>query len=247
MTRRRAAYARAGVDVAAGDRAVELMRAAVAIAPGGRRSSAGSAASAARSRSRPGYREPVLVSSTDGVGTKTAIAAALGRLRHDRPRPRRDVRRRRRVHGRRAARSSSTTSRSGGWTRSRSRSSSSGIADGCRRGGLRAGRRRDGRAPGPHGARRVRPRRVLRRGRGARTLLDGTAARAGDAIVGLASSRAACERLLAGARAGARPSTSTSTRRTRGSRCRALGCAAVRVRADRRAGARAMRPWATFC
>ena len=27
----------------------------------------------------PGYREPVLVSSTDGVGTKTAIAAALGR------------------------------------------------------------------------------------------------------------------------------------------------------------------------
>ena len=27
-----------------------------------------------------GYREPVLVSSTDGVGTKTAIAAALGRF-----------------------------------------------------------------------------------------------------------------------------------------------------------------------
>src|SRR5512132_2412977 len=26
-----------------------------------------------------GYREPVLVASTDGVGTKTAIAAALGR------------------------------------------------------------------------------------------------------------------------------------------------------------------------
>src|SRR6476620_10924876 len=26
-----------------------------------------------------GYREPVLVSSTDGVGTKTAIAAAVGR------------------------------------------------------------------------------------------------------------------------------------------------------------------------
>ena len=26
-----------------------------------------------------GYREPVLISSTDGVGTKTAIAAALGR------------------------------------------------------------------------------------------------------------------------------------------------------------------------
>ena len=55
------------------------MRAAVEshAAAGGR--SAASAASAARSRSRPGYREPVLVASTDGVGTKTAIAAALGR------------------------------------------------------------------------------------------------------------------------------------------------------------------------
>src|SRR5215212_2037876 len=27
----------------------------------------------------PGYREPVIVSSTDGVGTKTAIASRLGR------------------------------------------------------------------------------------------------------------------------------------------------------------------------
>ena len=28
----------------------------------------------------PGYREPLLVASTDGVGTKTAIAAAVGRF-----------------------------------------------------------------------------------------------------------------------------------------------------------------------
>jgi phosphoribosylformylglycinamidine cyclo-ligase len=64
----RSAYAAAGVDVAAGDRAVELMRAAV-----GR-------------THRPevlaglgGFGAAVLVSSTDGVGTKTAIAAALAR------------------------------------------------------------------------------------------------------------------------------------------------------------------------
>ena len=75
----RGAYARAGVDVAAGDRAVELMRASVAstVRPevfGG----LGGFGSAFTIPS--GYREPVIVSSTDGVGTKTAIAAALGRL-----------------------------------------------------------------------------------------------------------------------------------------------------------------------
>ena len=36
--------------------------------------------SVARSRIPAGYREPLLVASTDGVGTKTAIAAALGRF-----------------------------------------------------------------------------------------------------------------------------------------------------------------------
>jgi phosphoribosylformylglycinamidine cyclo-ligase len=78
MADRTRAYAAAGVDVAAGDRAVELMRAAVqstrrpeVIADLG-----GFGAAVALP---PGYREPVLVSSTDGVGTKTAIAAALGR------------------------------------------------------------------------------------------------------------------------------------------------------------------------
>ena len=74
-----AAYAAAGVDIDAGDRAVELMRAAVE-GRGGRRSSAASAGSAAAVAVPAGYREPVLVSSTDGVGTKTAIAAALGRF-----------------------------------------------------------------------------------------------------------------------------------------------------------------------
>ena len=74
----RGAYARAGVDVAAGERAVELMRAAVEATHrpevlGGLGGFGGAIAIPA------GYREPVLVSSTDGVGTKTAIAAALGR------------------------------------------------------------------------------------------------------------------------------------------------------------------------
>ena len=74
----RAAYAASGVDVAAGDRAVELMRAAV---EGTRRpESIGGLGGFGGAIAIPeGYRRPVLVSATDGVGTKTAIAAALGR------------------------------------------------------------------------------------------------------------------------------------------------------------------------
>jgi phosphoribosylformylglycinamidine cyclo-ligase len=75
----RAAYARSGVDVAAGERAVELMRASVASTHRpevlGGLGGFGSAVAIP-----PGLREPVIVSSTDGVGTKTAIAAALGRF-----------------------------------------------------------------------------------------------------------------------------------------------------------------------
>ena len=75
----RAAYARAGVDVDAGERTVALMRAAVesTYGPaviGGLGSFGGAVAIPA------GYRQPVLVSSTDGVGTKSAIAAAMGRF-----------------------------------------------------------------------------------------------------------------------------------------------------------------------
>ncbi|MFL5777632.1 MAG: phosphoribosylformylglycinamidine cyclo-ligase, partial [Chloroflexota bacterium] len=81
-TARRDAYLAAGVDVAAGDRAVELMRAAVESTRrsdiqhglGGLGGFGGAFAIPAR------YREPVLVASTDGVGTKTAIAAALDRF-----------------------------------------------------------------------------------------------------------------------------------------------------------------------
>lgn len=75
----RGAYAASGVDVAEGERAVELMRGAVASTARpeviGGLGGFGSAFSIP-----PGYREPVIVSSADGVGTKTAIAQATGRL-----------------------------------------------------------------------------------------------------------------------------------------------------------------------
>ena len=78
MTDERAAYARSGVDVAAGERAVELMKASVASTRRpevlGGLGGFGSAVAIP-----PGFREPVIVSSTDGVGTKTAIAWELGR------------------------------------------------------------------------------------------------------------------------------------------------------------------------
>ena len=75
----RDAYRDAGVDVAAGERAVELMRDHVESTRrpevlGGIGGFGGAIAIPA------GYREPLLVASTDGVGTKTAIAAALGRF-----------------------------------------------------------------------------------------------------------------------------------------------------------------------
>jgi phosphoribosylformylglycinamidine cyclo-ligase len=75
----RRAYARAGVDVAAGERAVDLIRASVESTRRpevlGGLGGFGSAITIP-----PGIREPVLVSSTDGVGTKTAIAGALSRF-----------------------------------------------------------------------------------------------------------------------------------------------------------------------
>lgn len=77
--RRRSAYRHAGVDVDAGDRAVELMREHVDSTRrpevvGGLGGFGGAFAIPA------GYREPLLIASTDGVGTKTAIAAAVGRF-----------------------------------------------------------------------------------------------------------------------------------------------------------------------
>jgi phosphoribosylformylglycinamidine cyclo-ligase len=73
-----ASYAAAGVDIAAGERAVELMRRSVASARrpevvGGLGGFAGLFdASALRA-----YRRPLLATSTDGVGTKVAIAQRM--------------------------------------------------------------------------------------------------------------------------------------------------------------------------
>jgi phosphoribosylformylglycinamidine cyclo-ligase len=72
------AYRESGVDIDAGEKAVELMRSAVEATR--RPEVIGGLGGFASAMSLPrGLREPVLVSSTDGVGTKTAIAMALGR------------------------------------------------------------------------------------------------------------------------------------------------------------------------
>ena len=72
------AYAAAGVDIEAGDRAVELMKASVARTRrpevlGGLGGFAGFFDASALKK----YRHPVLAASTDGVGTKVAIAQAM--------------------------------------------------------------------------------------------------------------------------------------------------------------------------
>jgi phosphoribosylformylglycinamidine cyclo-ligase len=73
-------YASAGVDIEAGDRAVELLKplAKKATRPEVR---GGLGGFAGLFELRGGYREPVLASSTDGVGTKLAVAQAMDK--HD--------------------------------------------------------------------------------------------------------------------------------------------------------------------
>ncbi len=77
---KRASYAAAGVDIDAGDRAVRMF------APHAKRASrpevmGGIGGFAGLFALRGGYREPVLAASTDGVGTKIAIAQAMDK--HD--------------------------------------------------------------------------------------------------------------------------------------------------------------------
>jgi phosphoribosylformylglycinamidine cyclo-ligase len=72
------AYARAGVDVAAGDRAVELMRSSVKSTLGPEALAAlGGFAGLWDASALKTYDQPVLATSTDGVGTKLAIAQAM--------------------------------------------------------------------------------------------------------------------------------------------------------------------------
>jgi phosphoribosylformylglycinamidine cyclo-ligase len=75
----RRAYVRAGVDVAAGERTVELIRDAVESTR--RPEVVGGLGGFAAAVGLPeGMRDPLLVSATDGVGTKTVIASALERF-----------------------------------------------------------------------------------------------------------------------------------------------------------------------
>lgn len=74
------AYARAGVNIAAGNRATELMKAAVRSTYGPEvLSDTGSFGGLYAASALKAMQSPVLVASTDGVGTKTKVAARLGR------------------------------------------------------------------------------------------------------------------------------------------------------------------------
>ena len=79
MADARRAYRESGVDVDAGVRAVELIRDHVETTR--RAETIGGLGGFGGAFSIPaGYREPLLVAATDGVGTKTAIATGVGRF-----------------------------------------------------------------------------------------------------------------------------------------------------------------------
>ena len=75
-----ATYAGAGVDIGAGERAVDLIRPMVAstLRPEVLGSLGGFGGLFALDPER--YRQPVLVAGTDGVGTKALVAQAVGRF-----------------------------------------------------------------------------------------------------------------------------------------------------------------------
>ena len=179
-------YRSAGVDIGAGDEAVRRI-AGLAASTKRPEVLGGIGAFASFVSLPPGYREPVLVSSTDGVGTKLKVAFLADR--HDTvgidlvAMGVNDVI----VHGAEPlyfldylavhrvdpARVEAIVS---------------GVAEGCRRAGLRAGRGRDRRDE-----RALRPGRVrpggFRRGRGGEERhRHGSEVRPGDRVLGLASS-----------------------------------------------------------
>jgi phosphoribosylformylglycinamidine cyclo-ligase len=79
VTRDAITYADSGVDTAAGDKAVELMKAAVAKTHGPEvLGGVGAFAGLFDASALKGYNRPLLASSTDGVGTKIVIAQAMG-------------------------------------------------------------------------------------------------------------------------------------------------------------------------
>ncbi len=78
-TARPASYAAAGVSIAAGDKAVDLMRASVARTAGPEViGGLGGFAGLFDASKLTGMRRPLLATSTDGVGTKVVLAQRLG-------------------------------------------------------------------------------------------------------------------------------------------------------------------------
>ena len=179
------------------------------------------------------------MSSTDGVGHEDRDRRGAGPLRHDRHRPRRDVRRRRRLHAAPSRSRSSTTSPSGASTRANVAELVARRRGGLPAGRLRARRRRDGRAPGPDGARRVRPRRLLHRDRRARRG-SSTGRRPGPATRSSGSPRPASTRTATRSCARSSPSTtSTCAAPYQALLRRVLGDAEAGAAARARAGPRA--------
>ena len=94
-------YAAAGVDIDEGGRAVEQMRAAVEATHGPAvLGGVGSFGGAFSIKSLAAMHDPVLVASTDGVGTKVELAARLGKYRGHRRGHRQPLRQRRTGAGR---------------------------------------------------------------------------------------------------------------------------------------------------
>ncbi|WP_202901990.1 phosphoribosylformylglycinamidine cyclo-ligase [Thermogemmatispora carboxidivorans] len=74
-------YATSGVNIEAGEHAVELMKAAVRATHGSAvLAGVGAFAAAFRAETLKEMREPVLVATTDGVGTKTLLAVQMDRF-----------------------------------------------------------------------------------------------------------------------------------------------------------------------
>ena len=79
MTSQKSSYARTGVNIDAGQQAVALMKAAVQSTYGPQvLSDTGSFGGLYDISALKGLNQPVLVASTDGVGTKTRVAARMG-------------------------------------------------------------------------------------------------------------------------------------------------------------------------
>ena len=141
-------YRDAGVDIDAGNSLVDRIKpAAAATARPGVMGGLGGFG-ALFDLKAAGFRDPVLVAATDGVGTKLKIAIETGEYTHDRHRPRGHVRQRPRRAGRGAAASSSTISPPARSTWTPPAQVVEGIAEGCRRPARRwsAARRRKCRA-----------------------------------------------------------------------------------------------------